>query len=378
MGVGVAVGVVTLIGQSMLSAEWNRLANSGAIWLLASFLVGSRMPTIGRAAIAGMATLVLAVVSYYVAAKVAGAGVSTRMVVIWVGTALVGGPVYGAAGYWWRTGPLVRRVIAIGLMGGIVTAEGVSTLLRIPDLAAVGWVEAVAGLGLVILLGRSRANACSASPCVPFVVLAGVARLRGSSTASSPPDEPGYPDANASRPVDGTPGGHGGGLGGLGGVAVGDAVPVPVPGLAGTGHRLQHRVRLAGADGRGGPRRRHHHDRPGQRLIAAHVIDTASLDPRERTYAAYDFGSVRAVLDVLTPFEVIAGSNGSGQEVQERPSSDGGHPRAECRFGSHRERARLGFRRGRERDDLQRRLLEARHVVVRHRHARLVRWRRTW
>jgi hypothetical protein len=55
----------------------------------------------------------------------------------------------------------------------------------------------------------------------------------------------------------------------------------------------------------------------GQRLIATHLVDTASLDPGVRTYAAYDFGSVRAVLDVLTPFEVIAGSNGSGQEVQE-------------------------------------------------------------
>jgi len=174
VGVGVAVGVATLIGQSILSAEWNRLANSGAIWLLASFLVGSRMPTNGRAAVAGMVTLVLAVIAYYVAAKLAGAGVSTRTVVIWIGTALVGGPVYGAAGHWWRTGPDARRILAIGLMGGIVTAEGISTLLRLPDLAAVGWVETVAGLGLVVLLGRSLRERSLGLAVVPLVVLAGV------------------------------------------------------------------------------------------------------------------------------------------------------------------------------------------------------------
>jgi len=175
IGVGVAVGVATLLGQSILPGDWNRLANSGAIWLIASFLVGSRMPTNGRAAVAGMATLVLAVVAYYVAARLAGAGVSTRTVVIWIGTALVGGPVYGVAGHWWRTGPDRRRIIAIGLMGGIMTAEGVSTLLRIPELATVGWVEAVAGLGLVILLGRTGRERLLGLAVVPFVVLAGVA-----------------------------------------------------------------------------------------------------------------------------------------------------------------------------------------------------------
>jgi hypothetical protein len=174
IGVGVAVGVATLLGQSVLSAEWNRLANSGAIWLLASFLVGSLMPTNGRAAVAGMATLVLAVVTYYVAAKLAGAGISNRTVVIWVGAALVGGPVYGAAGHWWRTGLDRRRIIAIGLMGGIVTAEGVSTLLRLPDLAAVGWVETIAGLALVVLLGRSLRERLLGLAIVPLVVLAGV------------------------------------------------------------------------------------------------------------------------------------------------------------------------------------------------------------
>jgi hypothetical protein len=175
VGVGIAVGIATLLGQSVLPAEWNRLANSGAIWLLASYLVGSRMPTNGRAAVAGMATLVLAVVAYYVAARLAGAGVSTRTVVIWIGTALVGGPVYGVAGHSWQAGPDRRRIIAIGLMGGIVTAEGVSTLLRIPELAAVGWVEAVAGLSLVILLGRSGRERLLGLAVVPFVVLAGVA-----------------------------------------------------------------------------------------------------------------------------------------------------------------------------------------------------------
>ena len=193
IGVGVAVGVATLLGQSVLPGDWNRLANSGAIWLLASFLVGSRMPTNGRAAVAGMATLVLAVVVVLRRGQAGGAGVSTRTVVIWVGTALVGGPVYGAAGHWWRTGPPTRRVVAIGLMGGIVTAEGVSTLLRIPTSPpSAGWRRSPAWSWSSCSVVRC-ANDCLGSPSCRSSSWPASWPTR-SSTASSPPAEPGLSD----------------------------------------------------------------------------------------------------------------------------------------------------------------------------------------
>jgi hypothetical protein len=55
----------------------------------------------------------------------------------------------------------------------------------------------------------------------------------------------------------------------------------------------------------------------GRSLIEAHAVDTMGLDVGQRAYAAYDFGQVEAVLDVTTPFMVVAGSNELGQEVKE-------------------------------------------------------------
>ena len=158
----------------MLPGDWNRLANSGAIWLLFASLAGSRMPTDRWGVLAGVGVLVGAVVGYYLAAVAAGAGAGVRIMAIWIGTALVGGPVYGVAGRWWRGEPGRRRVVAIGLMGGILAAEGVSTVLRIPEMARVGWVELGAGIVLTLALGRTMRERLLGLAVVPCIVLAGV------------------------------------------------------------------------------------------------------------------------------------------------------------------------------------------------------------
>ncbi len=172
---GVVLGVVTIAGQGVLDARWNRLANSGAIWLLVAWLAGSRMPTARWAIGAGFVVLASALAGYFVAAHVSGAGVSTSSVVIWLGTALVGGPVYGLAGRWWRVDSGVRRIVAIGLAGGILAAEGISTLIRIPELAFVGWIEVIVGVLLSLALGRTWRERGWALVVVVVVILLGVA-----------------------------------------------------------------------------------------------------------------------------------------------------------------------------------------------------------
>ena len=171
-GAGLLLGILTLVGQAVLPTGWDRLANSGAVWLLVASLAGSFMPTNRWAVVAGVGVLVGAVIGYYAAAVVAGAAAGAAIMAIWIGTALVGGPVYGLVGRWWRTETGARRILAIALMGGIVAGEGVSTLLRIPELARVGWVEVIAGLGLTIALGRSARERMLALALVPVVVLA--------------------------------------------------------------------------------------------------------------------------------------------------------------------------------------------------------------
>jgi hypothetical protein len=173
---GLGLGVLTLAGQGFLDGNWNRLANSGAIWLLVAWLVGSRMPTARWATAAGFVVLASALAGYYVAARLSGAGVSASSVAIWLGTALIGGPVYGLAGRWWRVEADTRRIIAIGLAGGIFAAEGISTLIRTPELAVVGWVELVAGVLLSLALGRTwRERAAALVVVLGVIVLGGAA-----------------------------------------------------------------------------------------------------------------------------------------------------------------------------------------------------------
>ncbi len=172
---GIGLGVLTIVGQGILDAGWNRLANSGAIWLLVAWLVGSRMPTARWAIGAGFVVLASALAGYYVAAHISGAGVSTSSAIIWLGTALVGGPVYGLAGRWWRVEAGVRRIVAIGLAGGIFAAEGISTLIRIPDLAVVGWIEVIAGVLLSLALGRTWRERGAALVVGLGVIVLGVA-----------------------------------------------------------------------------------------------------------------------------------------------------------------------------------------------------------
>lgn len=155
-GAGLATGGLTLLGQGEFDAEWNRLANSGAIWLAVAFAVGSRMRSDREAVIAGTATLLFALVGYQLAARVMGASVGVTGLLIWSGTALVGGPVYGFVGRRWAAGAGRDRTLALALLGAVFVAEGAFTLLAIPDLARTGWVEVVVGLALPVLLGRGR------------------------------------------------------------------------------------------------------------------------------------------------------------------------------------------------------------------------------
>jgi hypothetical protein len=100
--VGLSTGGLTLLGQAVLDGDWNRLANSGAIWVTVAFAVGALMLSDREAAVAGTSVLLLALVGYQLAASVSHASLGGSAFVIWSGTALVGGPVFGLAGRRWH------------------------------------------------------------------------------------------------------------------------------------------------------------------------------------------------------------------------------------------------------------------------------------
>jgi len=162
IAVGLATGALTLLGQAVLGADANRLANSGAIWLAVAFGIGAVMASDREAAVAGIATLLLALVGYELAAWAAHASLGASGLVIWSGTAVVGGPVFGLAGRRWRVDTGRSGILAIALLGAVFIAEGAYTLISIPDLASTGWVEVLVGLGVPFLLGRDRQERVSA------------------------------------------------------------------------------------------------------------------------------------------------------------------------------------------------------------------------
>jgi hypothetical protein len=100
----VAIGLV--VGQAVLDADSNRLANSGAIWVSVAFGIRTVMASDREAVVAGLGTLLLAVVGYQLAALIANASLGGSAIVIWSGTAVVGGPMFGLVGRRWQAGPV--------------------------------------------------------------------------------------------------------------------------------------------------------------------------------------------------------------------------------------------------------------------------------
>ena len=153
---GLALGALTLLGQRWLPGNWNHLVNSGAVWLLFAFFAGSLMRSDGRAALAGFGILVGALVGYYAARQLAyGFAPTLHMTAFWGVTAIVGGPILGAAGAWWRDERRLKRVGALAVLGGVFVAEGFDLLRNVPQMHVAGWVSIGFGIVLPLFLGRS-------------------------------------------------------------------------------------------------------------------------------------------------------------------------------------------------------------------------------
>ncbi len=155
---GLATGALTQLGQGLLPDDWSQLANAISPWLLVAFLVGSTMPGPLRAALAGFGTLALALVGYDAMILLRyGYGPGTTSTVFWGIGAIVGGPVFGTAGRWWRAGRDRQRAIAIGLLVGVFVSEGLRNALTLSYPAA-GAAFILAGLLMPLVLGRSRGD----------------------------------------------------------------------------------------------------------------------------------------------------------------------------------------------------------------------------
>jgi hypothetical protein len=152
---GLVTGIVTQLGQSVLPTGWSQAANSISPWLLVTFLVGSTMPTWRAGLLAGIVTLVLALVGYYAMTQLRyGIGGGSSSLLFWGLGAVVGGPVFGVAGRLWRDSSLRTRSLALGLLAAAFLADAGFHAVVLSE-PRVGLAFGVAGLLVPLALGRS-------------------------------------------------------------------------------------------------------------------------------------------------------------------------------------------------------------------------------
>jgi hypothetical protein len=178
---GLIIGGATALLQGELPGSWNPLANSGAVWLLCAALCSVVAPRTSWAAAAGTVSLLAMLAGFYVTAIVVhGTPESRAIAAVWTVAALLGGPVYGAAGFWLRGASDRARAAGIALIAGALIGEGIALLVVIQNFAAFAVGEfAVAVAVLVLAPSRLawRAQAALGTALIAVIVFAARAAI---------------------------------------------------------------------------------------------------------------------------------------------------------------------------------------------------------
>jgi hypothetical protein len=155
LAIGLATGALTLLGQKYLPDAVVQFANSFAVWLAASFLLGSLVRTTLWSLLGGIAVQFLALVGYYATSYlVLDLTLDTyNNALFWASGGLLGGPALGLAGFWWRSGPGNRAILATALLGATFISEGIYLLRSLAY--NIGWAFVAVGVVLAITLAPS-------------------------------------------------------------------------------------------------------------------------------------------------------------------------------------------------------------------------------
>jgi Family of unknown function (DUF6518) len=153
---GLAVGVLTSFGQTVLSGAGNAFVNSASAWLVVPLLVGMLFDRARSAAWAGLVCCLLQLIGYDITAVLRGFSVSTSVEAFWGVCALLGGPLFGVAGHLWRFGPAPRRGLGPAALAAAFIAEGAWNYVHTLHYAASGalWIGIGAAIALAGLRGR--------------------------------------------------------------------------------------------------------------------------------------------------------------------------------------------------------------------------------
>lgn len=176
--IGVIIGALTSFGQAYLNLPWSALVNSASPWLLGGFAAGALQASRRDGIAAGLGACVLEVVAYFVTAGVRGYGGISGDIVFWTACALVGGPLFGWAGWTWRSGPERLRPWGGALLAATWLAEAIGTYQLRLGYHSAAMLFAVIGLALlavVVLASRPvRRRPAATAGITALACLAGV------------------------------------------------------------------------------------------------------------------------------------------------------------------------------------------------------------
>ncbi|MET7473487.1 DUF6518 family protein [Streptomyces sp. NPDC005648] len=175
---GIALGVLTNLAQGTLPGASNQIANSGAVWCVPAFTAGALVAAGGlaprKSVLAGLGTTIGLVVGYYGYAEFGRSGMGNAFwPVVWLVTALVSGPLFGAAGAWWRRGRTVhRRVVGLAALAGVFGTEAVLAG-RVLHYAGQTWACAALLVLIPLTLARGhKERALTLLTALPLSVIA--------------------------------------------------------------------------------------------------------------------------------------------------------------------------------------------------------------
>lgn len=133
---GLAVGVLTLVGQKYLPMNLNFLANSGAVWLIPAFLLGyfekeNRLQSIATSIVC----LLGCVYGYYIFEAVLNHHAFTFAggALLWSGVALIAGAVFGIGAFFANQENSKLKYFGMNLLPAVFTAEGLDNVIHIKD-----------------------------------------------------------------------------------------------------------------------------------------------------------------------------------------------------------------------------------------------------
>lgn len=175
--VGLAIGAATSALQKYLDFPWLALVNAASPWLAPAFAVGALWRRPVPAAVAGLATCLFELTGYYLTAAARGfygEGGVGGIVLFWAACGLIGGPIFGAAGWAWRHGDGRLRGLGPAVLAGAFVAEAAISYGWRLHYTSSAILFAVIGIALFAWLGTRGRQLTPAFRWLAVVLPAGV------------------------------------------------------------------------------------------------------------------------------------------------------------------------------------------------------------